>query len=86
MQGPTDLFSTEAEYYASIDTCKAGLHIQVILYEIQFGKISIEDDLPPLQMLLDNQSTIHLLETHQIRNSSKQCSLSCNIINYNTIF
>lgn len=62
---------TEAEYYAAIDACKAGMHIQVILHEIQFGKISTDDSIGPLKMLLDNQSTIHQLATHQIRTSSK---------------
>ena len=59
MQWPTALSSTEAEYYASIDACKAGLHIQIILYELQFGKIAADDHVRPLKVFLDNQSTIH---------------------------
>ena len=57
LQSVISLSSTEAEYYATIQSSKCALHLRVLLYEIQNGRMKNADHelvLPPLQVWMDN--------------------------------
>ena len=67
------LSSTEAEYYAAIQSSKCALHLRVLLYEIQNGRMKNADhelSLPPLQLWMDNQSTIAQIGSSDIREAN----------------
>ena len=76
LQSVISLSSTEAEYYAAIQTSKMALYLRVLFYEMQKGKIKISDrslelQLPPLKIWMDNQLAMAQICSAEVREASK---------------
>ena len=67
------LSSTEAEYYGAVQSAKIALHMRVLLFEMQFGKLrnaNDEQNLPAMRVFMDNMSAIAQAENVEIKNAA----------------